>query len=112
MSLKDVKLFFEKVQEDETIQNKLKSMQIDHQEKMHENIVKLGAELGYDFDKEDMLNFVKERISTDQTNDELSDDQLDAVAGGSPAAWGIFSAITFAIACIASGIDKEIGMEC
>lgn len=82
MSKENVKLFIEKVEQDESLQEKVKGVIGENQEVMVENLINLAHKYGYDFSKEDMEQLAKE-ISVDlQEKGELDESQLEAVSGG------------------------------
>lgn len=83
MSKENVQLFFEQVEKDEQLQEKLKSMQTENQEKAQASIVKLGKESGYDFSAEDLQQVTEEIVASMPKNEELDDSELEAVSGGS-----------------------------
>lgn len=107
MSRESVKLFFEKVREDEDLQGKMKELYSENQLRLQESIIKLGAESGCNFSAEDMQQLAQETAVMMQKNEELDDAQLEEVAGG-----GLellppdvkMSIITIGFGCAASAI--------
>jgi predicted ribosomally synthesized peptide with nif11-like leader len=84
MSIDNVKAFFEKVQQDESLQDKLKAIREDAEkgesglEAAADEVVGIASGAGFDFTREDLLEARQMRT------DELSDEQLDTVSGGMP----------------------------
>lgn len=70
MSLKSAEAFYDRVTEDSSLVEKLKTMTVKEAE------IFVKEELGYSFTEEEMQKVIFER------NPELSDEELEAVAGG------------------------------
>ena len=75
MSVANVKAFFEKVAEDEALQEKLKAL-AEREEAMYADLVEIASAAGFEFTTADAR-----RARVDVARD-LSDEELDAVAGG------------------------------
>lgn len=82
MSKENVKLFFEKVQEDEELQQHLYRLTGEKREEHAEKTVEVAREYGYTFSKEDLGEIVIEKLSTVVERGELSEEELEAVTGG------------------------------
>jgi predicted ribosomally synthesized peptide with nif11-like leader len=79
MSVENVKAFFEKVEEDEALQDKVKKLAENrkaHDEEMASEMVKIAAAAGLDFTADD-LAAARRSIAG-----ELSEDELRTIAGG------------------------------
>ena len=80
MSIESAVAFYERVEKDTALQEKLKELGT------KENISQyVKGELGYDFTLEEMQKVIFER------NPEITDEELEAVVGGSITLIGIFS---------------------
>lgn len=79
MSKENVKLFLNKLNEDQKLQEQLARLTTKYQEELANKIIEIGAENGYEFGKEDMDQFTKERL---MESGELSEAEMEAVAGG------------------------------
>jgi len=76
MSADNVRAFFKRIEEDETFRNEfLKSESLDNENK--DSYLKIAAAMGYSFTAEEL-----EQTKAEMDNEELSDDELDNVAGG------------------------------
>lgn len=82
MSKESVKLFFEQVEKDEQLQERLIKVQTENQEKVQASIVKLGKETGCDFSREELQQVSEQVVTSIKQNGELDDEQLEAVSGG------------------------------
>ncbi len=80
MSIESAVAFYERVEKDAGLQEKLKELNT------KENIARyVKEELGYEFSLEEMQKVIFER------NPEITDEELEAVVGGSVTLLGIFS---------------------
>ena len=80
MSIESAVAFYERVEKDAGLQEKLKELNT------KENIARyVKEELGYEFSLEEMQKVIFER------NPEMTDEELEAVVGGSVTLLGIFS---------------------
>jgi predicted ribosomally synthesized peptide with nif11-like leader len=75
MAVKDAKAFVEKLKTDSVLLAKLQAAKDDAAKQ------KIAHDLGYDFSKDDLKTLAQQNTA------ELSDEDLEAVAGGSGAAW-------------------------
>ena len=75
MSVENVKAFFEKVAEDKELQEKLKAL-AEREEAMYADLVQIASAAGFEFTTADA------RKAHVAAASELSDEELDAVAGG------------------------------
>ena len=94
MSKENVRLFNEKVSADKALQGKLHALNERHEgeelsdEKMmriyEEDVLPLARECGFDFSMEDLKEYA--RVLSQSSPGELTEDELDAVAGGNTCA--------------------------
>lgn len=82
MSQENVRLFFTKVKEINELQEQLKSLQQTAGGDLLSQAVNLGAEHGYEFTEEEMRDELQQISISTVEEGELSDEQLEAVAGG------------------------------
>jgi predicted ribosomally synthesized peptide with nif11-like leader len=75
MSVENVKAFFEKAAEDESLQEKLKAL-AEREETIYADLVDMASAAGFQFTTADA------RKARMQTAQELSDEELEAAAGG------------------------------
>ncbi len=84
MSVEAVTQFLEKVTEDEKLQQELTST-LESQENERAAATQLGARYGYEFTQDELWQEVQKRKNQAQQRQEageLSDEELEAVAGG------------------------------
>ena len=109
MSKDNVELFLHKVNEDVKLQEKIKHLYAENQENMQASLIKLGADAGYHFSKEDLERFNQEMVPNKKQNGELDEAQLEAVAGGNnDEHWIILSILSVGILCALSGIGRAV----
>lgn len=114
MSTANVTAFFQKMQTDDDLKKQFTVAQSELQQQMMnqlvDKIVDLGSAHSYDFDATDlrvMYNAMTDQMSE---NRELSDDEVNAIAGGKTAAQhgaALKSAITLGIYCAIASIVGE-----
>lgn len=97
MSVKNLKSFGVKVVEDKELNKKAKETGLNNIEGM----IALAKEYGYDITMQDFMEIAKEMESTE----ELSDDELEQVSGGTSvvAAAAVVSAAAAVTSCTAQG---------
>ena len=86
MSLESAAAFYERVQNDEAFQEQIKTLK---DPDVIERYVK--GELGYEFTKEEMQRVIFER------NPEMSDEELEAVTGGSTSTLFLIFVVWFCV---------------
>ncbi|OUM99168.1 MAG: hypothetical protein BAA02_01715 [Paenibacillaceae bacterium ZCTH02-B3] len=91
MSMENVRLFLQKVREDEALREKIARLGQESRENMKGVLVRLGEEAGLPFSTEDLERYQREIVAQYRAAGELDDAQLEAVAGGDW--WLIFSFI-------------------
>lgn len=83
MSLQNIQALLEKAWSDPELQDKIRQSAAEQMDRYLEALVAIGAEAGYPFSKEELLNAAKAASSRNAGNpDELDDTQLESVAGG------------------------------
>ena len=103
MSKENIALFYEKVKDDQGLQEIIKGLAGKSQEEVIGAVVKLGGENGFHFTAEDLKAYAEEKAAEHNQSGELDDSQLEAVAGGGSAEMTAFvSLITFGIGCAVS----------
>jgi predicted ribosomally synthesized peptide with nif11-like leader len=94
MSIETVKQFWEKARSDQAIQAKLNAVQGDQKEKSLSEVLRIAAGAGFDFTAADYESAVRESLCQQHAAGQLSDQELEKVAGG----------ITKAATCTCSNI--------
>ncbi|MCP3851312.1 MAG: Nif11-like leader peptide family natural product precursor [Gammaproteobacteria bacterium] len=92
MSIEQASEFLEKVKSDEALFSKMQ--ELDGASERRE----LAKEMGFSFSKEDML------AAIDEAGHELSDTELDFIAGGSTASNAIVSTVSATVAAVGAAI--------
>ena len=105
MSVENVKLLFRKLENNEDLQNQLKDLHHKKNEEMIKEIIVLGEKQGIPFTKEEFDAYLTEAIKQSHDGDELSDEELQSVAGGL-SGWLVSSATV--ILCASSMILKGV----
>ena len=92
--------FIARVNEDAALRDKLQTVSKDG----INGLVRVGKEVGYDFSTEEFESTALEQWGS-RRSDEVSDDELDGIAGGGSAAWKFGNAQKFfavaTVSCIA-----------
>lgn len=117
--MSQMKALYEKVSKDQSLQQKfidiMRGTEADGKEVVSEKLLAFAKEAGYTVTMEEMNAYFKEL--TMQEKAELSESELDMVAGGKMTGRGIIniinSAATLVIGCIASSVwDAATGGNC
>lgn len=87
MSKENVKLFMEKMQTSEELQEKVKELYSKNRTSFQEGIIKLGTESGCEFSAEDLQQLAEIKAEALHQHGELDDSQLENVAGGYGNLW-------------------------
>jgi predicted ribosomally synthesized peptide with nif11-like leader len=98
----NINQFFEKLQADSKLQEKLQAIQGKTQEEVMEAVIALAKENHFEVTKEDFLKATDAAKEAAPENIELDEAELDAVAGGGAVEWGVASVASFGIACLVS----------
>ena len=106
---------FEKVSKDNALQEKFSAIMKDAEkagkEETEAKLTAFAKEVGYVVSVEEMQTFFKELA--EKGKDELSDSELDMVAGGKTQGWVAFSIGTVGIGCaLGSIIGSSKGTSC
>lgn len=113
MAMKDVKLFYEKVQSDEVLQEKLKDLQELPQQERSNKLLTISEEEGFKFTEEEFKSYIQEVALQAQENSELDDDILDQVSGGAFwREWDLISIFTVMIGCAVSIANEKKAKGC
>jgi|LFRM01.1.fsa_nt_gb predicted ribosomally synthesized peptide with nif11-like leader len=107
MSVDNVKNFYAKVNEDESLQQQLIELARTSAEESMQALIQLANEQGFSFDNNDLEAFFAETAKNLSPTGELSEAELDAVAGGDGETWALASIINVYI-CVVSLIQKAI----
>src|SRR5690625_2312366 len=82
MSKETVALFFEKVSEDEKLQNQMMKLSEEHEEEAVQRILALATEHGYPFTLAEWQAYEEELQASLVESGELAEEEMEAVAGG------------------------------
>jgi hypothetical protein len=97
MSVENVMLFFQRVNDDQQLQEKVHGLGADNWENMLAGLTRLGADMGIPFSAEDFDLFQRGLLASFQESGELDDAMLEVVAGGqgsiSPSVIGGYSLV-------------------
>jgi predicted ribosomally synthesized peptide with nif11-like leader len=104
MSIENAKAFYEKVRADQGLQQKIGERAKGDPAEMETAIIKVAEENGYPFTLEEMRTVLKETAEKALKSVELSDAELEVVAGGTKGAWIGYSIVSFGTACAISAI--------
>ncbi len=117
MSKENVKLMFGKMEKDAALKGKyaelMQAHQKDSENKMAEKLIEFGKTSGFAFSKEDLLAARAELTDKANSNKELSDDDLENVAGGvsQKTQTIVSSVLTFGIRCALTSAIAEISQK-
>jgi len=117
MSKDSVKQMFGKMEKDAQLQKKYAELIQAHQKEaekaLADKLVELGKTSGFAFSKEELLAARAEFIDNKNSNRELSDSDLENVAGGIAVKYDAIkiSIFTLGIGCIVTSVDNEIKMK-
>jgi predicted ribosomally synthesized peptide with nif11-like leader len=111
--MENAKAFYEKVMKDQDLFNKIGQIQQETLEGIEIEIVKIAAENKCDFTVEEMKAFLESEAKKRSSSGELSDSELEAVAGGKNIGnWIGNSILTGGFACALSGIMHAENQLC
>jgi len=110
MSLTNAQAWLEKVRTDPDLHAKIRELAPEQPDRILDALVAAGAEAGYAFGKEDLLQAAKEAVSSAAGSpDELDEEQLELVAGGDDTILYVLgSIITAGIGCAMLGLKHAI----
>lgn len=99
-------MFIRKVQSDEELQARIKSLVLSSHRSIQKGILALGTESGFHFTLEDLQQFAREAAAALYQDGELDEAQLEAVAGGNTEAWAALSVLFVGVGCLVTVIFK------
>jgi predicted ribosomally synthesized peptide with nif11-like leader len=112
MSIENARAFYEKVKGDQSLQQKIGQLAKEKPAEMEAIIVKVAEGNGFQFTLKEMRDFMEELTKNAPNSGELSDAELEAVAGGlDKLDWIGGSLMTLGIGCIASAISTDCKKE-
>jgi predicted ribosomally synthesized peptide with nif11-like leader len=112
MSIENVKSFFDRLKEDENLQQHFKELSVSTVENCMQTFVEIANSHGFSFERKDLEAYFSEAAKNFSSAVELNDEELEAVAGGSWVNWAIMSPATFGAACGASLAHRETSQGC
>lgn len=107
MSMEKAREFYEKVNSDKVLQQKIGELVKEDPKQMGSIIIKTAKENGFEFNEEEMKTFMAEKAKTVNSGQELSDNQLESVAGGGKSDWIVESIASIGTACAVSAASRE-----
>jgi predicted ribosomally synthesized peptide with nif11-like leader len=108
MSIENAKAFYEKVSADDGLRQKIGQLAKENPKGIEAAIIKTAEENGFVFTEEEMKAFIDEKAKIINSNGELSDNELEAVAGGGKGDWILTSISTLGIMCAASAMQTYV----
>ncbi|WP_083894164.1 Nif11-like leader peptide family natural product precursor [Rivularia sp. PCC 7116] len=106
MSIEAVNQFLEKVAKDSNIQEEL--VQAMQAENDRQAVVELGAKHGFNFTGDELMNEIEKRQKAAADSGELSEEELEAVAGGATPTFTTIVPIVTATAPVVVTIAKKV----
>jgi predicted ribosomally synthesized peptide with nif11-like leader len=109
MSIENAKAFYEKVKANPSLFNQIGQTVNQNPGDAEAAIIKIAAEQKYNLTVDEMRAFFKAEAQKHSAGGELSDDELESVAGGAKgdAGWYIESIGTLGLACIGSAVAQS-----
>ena len=112
MSMENARRFYEKVSADKGLQQKIGELIKKDPKKIGAVIIKTAKENGFEFTEAEMKAYIAEKAKTVKPNQELSDSQLESVAGGGKTDWVVESIASVGASCAASATFREVAGGC
>lgn len=113
MSLENVKAYYEMVTKDQNLQIKIAQVAQSNPKEVVATVIKMADEKGYSFTEAEVKIFAEDLVATMPKNGELSDSELEIVAGGKSAqvkaCWGLASFVTMGLGCGVSLLAQDVG---
>ena len=81
MGIDHANLFLRKVKEDPALREKFTQMRQEHMQRLQEELVTTGSQLGLEFTSEELNEAAKQYLNN-QTDADITEEELDAVEGG------------------------------
>lgn len=106
MSLEHIKLFYEKMEQDERLKENISRFILEEQDNFSDKIANLGEISGYHFTKEEFRQVINEVFQAIQISDGLDDSVLEEVTGGSVVGTVVFlTGVTTLTLVIGTGVS-------
>lgn len=112
MSMENADKFYKKVKADQGLQQKIGELAKEDPKKIVAVIIKTAKENGFEFTEKEMKAFMTEKAKAVNPTGELSDGQLEAVAGGGKTDWVVESIASVGASCAASAAFREVAGGC
>lgn len=110
MAIENVKLFYEEVNSNEGLQEKVKGLQeISEEEEKIKQLISMAGEEGFEFSEDEFKSYIQEVIADAQESGELSDEALEQVSGGTLSYWILNSICTLGLTCVMSAVGRKKG---
>jgi len=112
MSMENAKKFYEKVSTDKALQQQIGQLAKEDPKQLGSAIINAAKENGFEFTEDEMKAFMMEKAKQVKSGQELSDSELEAVAGGGKEHWIIESIASIGTACAASAASNKLFGGC
>lgn len=112
MSFENAEKFYEKVQADQGLQQKIGELAKENPQGITTVIINTAKENGYEFNEAEMKAFIAEEAKKVNFSGELDDTELESVAGGGKWAWAIASLFWGGAGCLPSKITDFLMDKC
>ena len=109
MSIENARAFYQKVTVDKGLQQKIGQLVKEDPKGIEGIIIKIAKENGFEFSEEEMKAFTAEKAKALNTTGELSDSELESVAGGKLCDWIGASTFSLGLYCAVSAAAREVG---
>lgn len=107
MTVKNVVLFYEKVESDEVLQAKFQALQEGSEEDRMAKLLGIAKEEGFEISESEFKAYIQEVIAKSSETDELDIEDLDQVSGGGKTQWKLVSVFTFGVGCLMSLAERK-----
>ena len=113
MATDNIRIFLQRVAEDAALQEQIKAVGTQDAAQMEESVLKLAADQGLPFTAEELQSFAVVEAKAANERGNLSDSELEQVAGGGPGKWIVLSVLGNALGCgIGMAISYAIRDKC
>lgn len=113
MATDNIRIFLQRVAEDATLQEQIKAVAGQDAAQAEEAVMKLAAEQGLPFTAEELQAFATEEARAANERGDLSDSELEQVAGGGTGKWILLTVLGNALGCgIGMAVSYAIRDQC
>ena len=125
MAIEQIRDFFNQVKEDQKLQERIATIQAEIMQNQTElsaeqlqdestgKMISLAESAGFSFSKDELTNWIQDHLAQNSENEELSDEELETVAGGGLGQAILASVAGFGLYCAAASVGALIfGDDC